>query len=372
MTNIPSIESFSKTGVSASQKGGHRDPFAEVKSSSPTTTRRHSPRTVSGGDTIGRTLKILLNFMDEPAEYAVKVNVPRNGTIGDIVDAIQRTYGWVGLDKSNVVLVELINGKVHKTMYSPRFAALQHDPVHKIIGTDILAAFQVPRQFVDEPRRGLSTRGVGRREHPARTADPRGADWAVRRGVAVGDRFGGVVLAVEQLVRNVRSFDHTGPPRLYTFPREMSCQDVHHKLWDWASTVLVGREGLDPHTDVYQHHVTGVFDPNAGYPRPSYVVCLSDHRHVRRLGQHDDMDSPIRTLPYSTKTVGSLHDHHGGVLGLMVTFAPYLHRRGSLVPAKDILRRCVFPPPTHPPLVCRVDVILTVLAPTNSVVRYLP
>jgi hypothetical protein len=82
--------------------------------------------------------------------FEVKVTVSKKGTAKDIVEDICAKLAGRGLTPANLLLVEVLHGKVYKTLYSPRFALKQFDLVEKILDNDIIMAYQVPEQRLHE------------------------------------------------------------------------------------------------------------------------------------------------------------------------------------------------------------------------------
>lgn len=92
---------------------------------------------------------VITEDLEAPA-FEVKVAVSKKGNAKDIINDICAKLPGRGLSPSNLLLVEILHGKVYKTLYSPRFALKDYDMVEKILDNDILMAYQVPEQTLKE------------------------------------------------------------------------------------------------------------------------------------------------------------------------------------------------------------------------------
>jgi ubiquitin carboxyl-terminal hydrolase 4/11/15 len=330
--------------------------------------------------------------------YEVKIQVPKSGTAKDIVDDVcGQLKGVCELTPANSLLVEILHGKVYKTLYSPRFLIKEYDRVDKILDNDILVIYQVPDQEMREKPGG----GAADDEDDIDEYGRRRYNFQHHSGVVVGDDFEGMVLPVQQQRRNSNPryssdvFSPLGAPRLITFDPKMTCKEVHEMVYQWAKRGL--DDSVDPAVDVYPYHESGTFDPAAApsppdewdsqSPRtnqeddakkaggngavninveddnegnnnnnnnnnnddsqskegdgaktskgPAYVVCLTDQAQVMRVSEkYWDVKQPFKTLPYTDDILGDLGAKYRNKIGLMVTFAPESNVGDLLEPSK--------------------------------------
>jgi hypothetical protein len=98
---------------------------------------------------------VITSDLHAPA-YEVKISVSKKGTSKDIIDECVAKLPGKGLSSANLVLVEILHGKVYKTLYSPRFPAKEYDLVDKLLDNDILMAYQVLATHCDPPFRSFT------------------------------------------------------------------------------------------------------------------------------------------------------------------------------------------------------------------------
>eukprot|EP00037_Helgoeca_nana_P037320 m.15592 g.15592 ORF g.15592 m.15592 type:complete len:143 (-) comp8699_c0_seq2:1340-1768(-) len=94
-------------------------------------------------ENIALSVVVILADVTAPA-YEVTVAVTTEDNCRDVVSAVCAQLPGVGLGLTNVVLVEILHGKVYETFYSPRLPYLL-----RVIGgmaRDTFAMYQIPEQ----------------------------------------------------------------------------------------------------------------------------------------------------------------------------------------------------------------------------------
>mmetsp|Transcript_18225 Transcript_18225/g.47568 ORF Transcript_18225/g.47568 Transcript_18225/m.47568 type:complete len:1305 (-) Transcript_18225:193-4107(-) len=298
----------------------------------------------------------ITTVLADVTKAAITVKISAKGNARNLVDALITELAKAGVEvtPATLILVEIYQNKVYKTLYSPCFTSSDCTDINKIREHDILFAYEVPQQEMKEPE-PVEPEPATTRYHSYSHSHTQ---------LSLGDDFKGMLMSVRQGRRSdfTDTIKELGPQRItFPFTEDMTCKEIHHMLWDWAKLKL---PKVDPESSVYRQHTpTEPLAVEAGADKegaddddqlkkslscepiviekkadraaleavaegdppimPKYIVHIMEDNRPLRVGASWERNAPYRALPYSDTKFSDVLDRvvkKRNKPGIMLTF----------------------------------------------------